>query len=97
MFIFSMKVGEKRITFDENLVFQKLSELVLIRGTSEAICSNLWINWQHDSRNLGPENYSNEMVLRVNLGPFAVVSYEPQLIQIVLKTEKRLINFAAKI
>ena len=42
LFTFTMKIGEKTATSDENLVFQKIWELVMIRGTSEAICESLW-------------------------------------------------------
>ena len=44
----------------------------MIREMSEAICESIGsMKDTHSTRNcnLGPENFSNEMILRVNLGP----------------------------
>ena len=63
---------KKTATSDENLIFQNLWELLMIRGTSEAICETIGSMMGTHSgknRNLLPEHFSNEMVLRVNLGP----------------------------
>ena len=49
-----------------------------------------------ESCNLGAENYSNEMILRVTLGPFANVYYGPQLIQILLRTKKKMKQLLTK-
>ena len=50
--------------------FKNFGNYVMIRGTSEAICESIGsIMGTHSARNrkLGPEKFSNEMVLRVNL------------------------------
>ena len=60
-----MKIGEK-------FGISKTLELVMIREISEAICESIGSMMDtHSTRNcnLGPENFSNEMILRVNLGP----------------------------
>ena len=57
---------------DSHLKFQRLWELVMIRSNSEAICETVGsIMNQHSGKNrfLTPENFSNEIVLRFNLGP----------------------------
>ena len=44
----------------------------MIREISEAICESIGsMMGTHSARNcnLGPENFSNEIILRVNLGP----------------------------
>ena len=62
----------KESNSEDNLEFQKLWEIVMIRSTSEAICETVgsMMN-QHGGKNrhLEPEYFNMEMVLRVNLGP----------------------------
>ena len=57
---------------EENMPFQELWEVVMIRVGSEAMCETVGsIMVQHGAKNriLQPENFNTEMVLRFNLGP----------------------------
>ena len=85
--------------------FKNFGNYVMIRGTSEAICESIGsIMGTHSARNrnLGPEKISNEMVLRVNLGPLHLMG---NLIDEILasdnaklyaRTEKRLKQLPSK-
>ena len=59
---------------ENNLEFQKLWELVMIRSSSEATVGS--IIGQHCGKNryLTPENFSKELVLRFNLGPLHLLN-----------------------
>ena len=62
---------------ENNLEFQKLWELLMIRSSSEAICETVGsIMGQHCGKNryLTPENFSKELVLRFNLGPLHLLN-----------------------
>ena len=62
---------------ENNLEFQKLWELVMIRSSSEAIYETVGsIMGQHCGKNryLTPENFSKELVLRFNLGPLHLLN-----------------------
>ena len=77
----------------------------MIKEISEAICESIGSMMDtHSTRNcnLGPENFSNEMVLRVNLGPLHLMG---NLIGEILaldnaklyaRTEKRLKQLPSK-
>ena len=58
-------------------MFQNLLEIVMIRSCSEAACESCGsLMGQHGGKNrhLEPENFSKEMVLRVNLGPLHILA-----------------------
>ena len=77
----------KESNSEENIAFQKLWEIVMIRSTSEAICETVgsMMN-QHGGKNrhLEPQYFNMEMVLRFNLGPLHLMD---NLIDEVLKID----------
>ena len=60
----------KKLQSGEFIEFRNLFEIIMIRSTSEAICETVGsMMGTGKNRNLEPEYFSMEMVLRFNLGP----------------------------
>ena len=106
MCIFIMKNGCWGLNLRISVCSKNLLEIVMIRSCSEAACESCGsLMGQHwgKNRHLEPENFSKEIVLRVNLGPLHILAeglvnevFEFDKDKSYLRKESRLSNLVSK-